>query len=129
MAIKRGNEGLVIAGANTVQQVKSWTMEESAKISNGTVIGDDWEKKAATTKSGNGTFECLWDKADTTGQGSIAVGSEVALTLQPEGATVGDVEYTCQAVITGVSRSGNNDDYIPVSYTWEANGAITEGTV
>ena len=129
MANHKGSEGLVKIGANTVAEVKSWNLNESASTIDTTEIGDSARTKTIGTTEWSGSVDCFWDETDTNGQIAMAVGGSVTLNLYPEGATSADIFYTGTALMTGVSRSAAVDGMVEASFSFEGDGALTEGAV
>lgn len=128
MANHKGSEGSVYVGANAVAELKGWSFEETAEVIDDTTLGDAAKTHQVGTTSASGSIDCFWDETDTNGQGAIAVGSEVTLNMYPEGNTTGDTYYTGSVIITGVNRQAAIDGMVEASYSWTANGAITEST-
>jgi len=130
MATHIGSEGTVKIGANTVAEIKSWSVDETANVADDSSLGDAWATHLAGMNSWAGSLDCHWDETDATGQGALTAGASVTLNLYPEGATAADTYYTGTATVTGISRSvGGNDDVIAVSFSFTGNGALTETTV
>lgn len=128
MANITGVDGLVKIGANTVAELMSFSIEESANTIPDHVLGST----AATFKAGrtswSGSIECNWDETDTTGQGAMTVGATVAITFLPEGATTGDVSLTGTAVIASASKSISDDSIVTQSFSLTGSGALVVGT-
>ena len=59
----------------------------------------------------------------------MTAGSAVTLNLYPEGVDTGDTYATCSAIVTSVSKSASFDGMVEQSFSFEANGAVTWGTV
>ena len=64
-----------------------------------------------------------------TGQGALAVGSEVTLNLYPEGDTSGDTYYTGTAIVTGVSQAVTLDGVISRTINVQFSGGVSTTTV
>lgn len=129
MATFIGNDGVVKIGANTVAEVTSWSLTQGAATADDTALGDTWDSHLVGTANWSGSISCWWDDTDATGQGAMTVGASVSLVLLPEGATVGDAEYTGTATITGIESSGSNNATVTASFSFTGNGALTIGTV
>jgi hypothetical protein len=129
MATHTGNEGVVKIGANTVAEVRSFTVTETAETVDDTVKGDTYRTKKVTFKSWTAEVGVLWDETDTSGQGAMTVGTEVTLNLYPEGDTSGDTYLTGQAIITEREITSDLDGLVEASLSCEGNGALTETTV
>ena len=129
MAVHKGSEGIVKIGANTIAEVKSYSVEENADTIETTSMGDSARTYVPSLTSFSGTIECHWDETDTTGQGAMTIGAEVALNLYPEGDASGDTYYSGTAIITNVSRQAAMDDIVGATYTFQGTGALTLTTV
>jgi len=129
MANHKGSEGVVKVGANTVAEVRDWSLSETADTIEDTTMGDSARTRKAGLTSASGSITCFWDEPDSTGQGAMTVGSEVTLNLYPEGATSGDTYATLSAIITEAGVSASFDGMVEASFSFEANGAVTWGTV
>lgn len=129
MANHTGSEGVVKVGANTVAEVRDWSLSETADTIEDTSMGDSARTRKPGLTSASGSITAFWDEADTTGQGAMTVGAEVTLNLYPEGATSGDTYATLSAIITEVGVSASFDGMVESTFSFEANGAVTWGTV
>jgi hypothetical protein len=129
MANHTGSEGVVKVGANTVAEVRDWSLSETADTIEDTAMGDSARTRKAGLTSASGSISAFWDEADTTGQGAMTVGAEVTLNLYPEGATSGDTYATLSAIITEAGVSASFDGMVEATFSFEANGAVTWGTV
>jgi hypothetical protein len=129
MANHTGSEGVVKVGANTVAEVRDWSLSETADTIEDTSMGDSARTRKAGLTSASGSITAFWDETDTTGQGAMTVGAEVTLNLYPEGATSGDTYATLSAIITEAGVSASFDGMVEATFSFEANGAVTWGTV
>lgn len=128
MATHAGSEGIVKVGANTVAEVRSYSIEESADTLEQTTMGNSARQYRPSLTSWSGSIDVYWDETDTTGQGALTVGSEVTLNVYPEGADTGDTYYTGSCIVTGVSRSGAFDGMVEASISVQGDGALTSAT-
>tara|TARA_R100000353_G_scaffold173734_1_gene140391 strand:+ start:89 stop:478 length:390 start_codon:yes stop_codon:yes gene_type:complete len=129
MATHKGSEGVVKVGTNTVAEVRSYSIDESADVLEDTSMGDSAKTYLASLTSFSGSLDVFWDETDTSGQGALTVGSSVTLNVYPEGADSGDTYYSGTALVTGVSRSGSFDGMVEASITVQGSGALTQSTV
>ena len=129
MATHKGSEGVVKVGANTVAEVRSYSIDESADVLEDTSMGDSAKTYLASLTSFSGSLDVFWDETDTSGQGALTVGSSVTLNVYPEGDSTGDTYYSGTALVTGVSRSGSFDGMVEASITVQGSGALTQSTV
>jgi len=129
MATHKGSEGTVKVGANSVAEIRSYSIEESADTLEDTSMGDSARTYKPSLTSFSGSLDVFWDETDTDGQGALTIGSEVTLNVYPEGDTAGDTYYTGSAIVTGVSRSASFDGLVEASISVQGNGALTPTTV
>lgn len=129
MATHKGSEGIVKVGTNTVAEVRSYSIDESADVLEDTSMGDSAKTYLASLTSFSGSLDVFWDETDTSGQGALTVGSSVTLNVYPEGDSTGDTYYSGTALVTGVSRSGSFDGMVEASITVQGSGALTAATV
>lgn len=129
MATHAGSEGIVKVGANTVAEVRSYSIEESADTLEDTSMGDSARTYLSSLTTWSGSVDVFWDETDTTGQGALTVGSSITLNVYPEGDTVGDTYYTGSCIVTGVSKSGSFDGMVEASISVQGTGALTSTTV
>jgi len=129
MATHIGRDGIVKVGANTVAELRSFSIEETGDTVEDTVMTDTARSFISTLTSFTGSADVYWDETDTNGQGALTVGSSVTIGFYPEGATTGDTYYTGTAIVTGVSRSASFDGMVEASITLQGSGALTASTV
>jgi len=129
MAIHKGSEGVLKVGANTIAEVRSWSIDESAGTIETTVMADAARTYVASKTDFTASMEVFWDEEDTTGQGALTAGAEVTFNVYPEGDTSGDTYYTGSAIVTGISRSADGDSMVTHSISLQGSGGLTETTV
>jgi predicted secreted protein len=128
MATHKGSEGIIKVGANTVAEVKSYSIEETGDTVETTSMGDTARTFTPTLTSWTASVDVFWDETDSTGQGALTIGSEVTLNVYPEGADTGDTYYTGSAIVTGVSISASFDGTVDASISLQGTGALTSST-
>ena len=128
MATHHGKDGTVKVGANTVAEIKSWSLDESADTVEDTAMGDSAKSYIVGTTDASGTLTCHWDETDTSGQGAMTVGASITLNLYPEGANTGDTYATMTALINSVGVSVDMGDIIERSFGFQTTGGVTWGT-
>ena len=128
MATHTGSEGTVKVGANTVAEIRSFSISTSADLAEDTTMGDAWRTHKTTLKSWSGSLDCFWDETDTTGQGAMTEGAEVTLSAYPEGASTGDKYYTGTAIITGLTINSSFDGLVEASFTFQGTGSLSYST-
>jgi len=129
MANHKGSEGTAKIGSDVIAEVKDWSISESAETIDDTTLGDTARTKTVGLTSASGSMTAFWDETDTTGQGAMTVGAEVALKLYPEGATTGDTFASLSAIITEKGVSTTLDGMVETSISFEANGVVTWAAV
>ncbi len=128
MATHKGSEGVIKVGSDSVLEIRSYSIEESADTLEDTSMGDSARTYKPSLTSFSGSLDVFWDETDT-GQSALSIGSEVTLNVYPEGDTAGDTYYSGSAIVTGVSRTGSFDGLVEASISVQGNGALTESTV
>ena len=129
MATHKGSEGTVKVGANSVAEIRSYSIEESADTLEDTSMGDGARTYKPSLTSFSGSLDVFWDESDSSGQGALSIGSEVQLNVYPEGADSGDTYYQGDVIVTGVSRSASFDGLVEASISVQGTGALSELTV
>lgn len=130
MATHTGSEGTVRVGAsNDILEIRSYSIEETADTVEDTSMGDSYRTHKTTLKAWTGTVDVFWDETDTTGQGALTVGSEVAVRFMPEGATGGDTYLSGNAIVTGKTVSASFDGMVESTITLQGTGALTTTTL
>jgi hypothetical protein len=120
MAVHKGSEGYVKVGANTVAEVKDWSLTESAETLDTTSMGDSARTYTPSLTTASGSLAVHYDETDTTGQGAMTVGAEVTLALYVDA----DTYATVSAIITEAGVSSSFDGLVEGSYSFTANGAV-----
>ena len=128
MATHKGSEGVIKVGTDSVLEIRSYSIEESADTLEDTSMGDSARTYKPSLTSFSGSLDVFWDEGDT-GQSALSIGSEVTLNVYPEGDASGDTYYSGSAIVTGVSRTASFDGLVEASISVQGNGALTESTV
>lgn len=129
MTVIHGKNGVVRVGSNSVAKVREFKVEETAETADSSAMGDTYRDHEVGLKSWSGSLSCWLDASDTTGQGALTAGATVALSLQPEGNTSGDIKYSGNATITKVNKKAMLDGICETSFDFQGKGALTPGTV
>ena len=129
MATHAGSEGTVRVGANAVDEIRSYSIEETADTLEDTSMGDAARTYLPSLTTFTGSLDVLWDETNTTGQGALTIGATVTLNLYPEGASSGDIYYTGSAIVTGRTISASYDGLVEMSISVQGTGALTQTTV
>ena len=130
MATHTGSEGTVRVGAtNSILEIRSYSIDETSDTAEGTSMGESYRTFKTTLKAWSGTVDVFWDETDTTGQGALTVGSEVAIRFMPEGTDGGDTYLTGNAIVTGKTVSASFDGMVESTITLQGTGSLTTATV
>jgi predicted secreted protein len=129
MATHKGSEGTVKSGSNTVAEIRSYTITETADVLEDTTMGDASRTYLASLKTFTGSIECFWDETDTNGQMTLDPGSTVTINIYPEGSSSGDVYYTGSVIITEKSITASFDGMVEASFSFQGTGALSETAV
>jgi hypothetical protein len=129
MATHTGSEGTVKVGANTIAEIRSFSIDETGDTLEDTTMGDTARTYKSSLTSFSGSVDVFYDETDTTGQGALTVGAEITINAYPEGDTAGDTYKTGSAIVTGVSLTSSFDGMVESSITFQGNGALTTTTV
>jgi predicted secreted protein len=129
MATHTGSEGTVKVGANTIAEIRSYSVEETADTVEDTAMGDSYRTHKTTLKSWSGSIDVFWDETDTNGQIALTVGSEVTANFYPEGSTSTDAYLTGTAIVTGKTISASFDGMVESTISLQGTGALSASTV
>lgn len=129
MAKVIGRDGVVKVGAVTVAEVVSFSLDETMTPIDDTALNTQTLTYLAGDITRTAQVECHWDKADTTGQGAIDIGSSVTLVLQPEGDTSGDQTLSMTALCTSRGIANERGSVVSRSFGFQVSGAVTVGAV
>lgn len=128
MATHTGSEGTVKVGANTIAEIRSYSIEQTSDTVEDTAMGDSWRTHKTTLKSWTASVDVFWDETDTNGQSALVPGAEVTANFYPEGSTAGDAYFTGTAIVTGKTISASFDGMVESSITLQGTGALTPST-
>ena len=129
MSVVTGAAGKVTADAGTVLELSGFSFDESATAISDTNLNDAAETNKAGRTSWSGSIEVMWDKGDTSGQGVLLIGAEVALIFYPEGSSGGSQKYTGTGLITGRSQAVSDEAIVTQTFSITGNGALVAATV
>jgi predicted secreted protein len=127
MATHTGSEGTIKIGSDTVGEIRSYSISETADTIEDTSMGDVSRTYKTGLKSFTASVDVFWDEADT-GQTALSVGSSVTLNVYPEGATTGDKYFSGSAIVTGLTVTGSFDGMVEASLTLQGTGALSLST-
>jgi predicted secreted protein len=127
MATHTGSEGTIKVGSDTVGEIRSYSISETADTIEDTSMGDSFRTYKTGLKSFSGSVDVFWDETDA-GQTALSVGSSVTFNVYPEGATTGDKYFTGTALVTGLTVNGSSDGMVEASLTLQGTGALSLST-
>ena len=127
MATHTGSEGTMKVGSTTVGELRSYTLDQSADTIEDSSMGDSTRTYKVGLKAWSGSASLFFDETDS-GQTALALGTEIALKVYPEGASSGDKYYYGQAIITGSNVSASFDGMVEAEVTFTGTGVLTLGT-
>lgn len=123
-----GNDGVVMAGANAVGNLREWSLDISGDEIDVPAMGDTARQRLPGKPNVQGTITVWYDDADA-GQGALTQGSSVALELRPRGDGSGLPEFTLStARILSENYRGAVDAGLEVSYNFVSD-ALPDRTV
>jgi hypothetical protein len=128
MATHTGSEGTIKIGANTLGELRSFSLETTAETIEDTSMGDASRTYKVGLKTFTGTASVFFDETDTA-QPSLVAGAEITLNVYPEGASSGDTYYTGSAIVTGRTINSSFDGMVEAEISFQGTGALTESTV
>jgi hypothetical protein len=130
MAKIHGKNGVVKVASTAVAEVTNWTLTQTTETARSDSMGDDWQEHLIGKKAATGSVTCRLDPANSTGQGALEAGGNVALKLYPGPDTAANREYDiASATITNMSVNADQDDVVSVSFDFHVNGALVIGAV
>ena len=127
MATHTGSEGTLKVGANTIGEIKSFSLTQSSDTVEDTSMGETARTYKPSLTAFSGSVDVFWDELDT-GQLALTVGSTVTFSAYPEGATAGDKYYTGTAIVTGFTVNAAFDGMVEASITLQGTGALSFST-
>jgi predicted secreted protein len=128
MAVHIGRDGVIKVGGNSVANLRSFSIEQTADTVEDTVLGVADRTYKTTLKSFTGSADVYWDETDTA-QNALDVGESVTIQFYPEGADSGDTYFQGTALVTGVTRSSSFDGMVEASISIQGSGALSKTTV
>ena len=128
MATHTGSEGTIKIGANTLGELRSFSLETTAETIEDTSMGDTSRTYKVGLKTFTGTASVFFDETDTA-QPSLVAGAEITLNVYPEGASSGDTYYTGSAIVTGRTINSSFDGMVEAEISFQGSGALAEQTV
>lgn len=128
MATTKGKEGVVTIGAETLGELRSFEVTETANEVDTSTMGSDWTGVDSTQSSWKASANMFFDPNDTA-QGLMVIGAKVAVEFYPQGNTTGLVRQTGTALVTSIGRPQAHDNIIERNIELTGDGALTTATV
>ncbi len=110
-------------------EIRSFSIDETMDTLEDTAMGDTARTYKASLKNFTGSIDVFFDDTDTSGQGSLTVGSSVTVNFQMEGSENGAHLLTGTALVTGRTINSSFDGMVEASLSLQGSGALTETTV
>lgn len=127
MATHTGSEGTLKVGNNTIGEIRSFSISESADTLEDTSMGDAARTYKSSLTTFTGSVDVFWDELDA-GQVALVVGASVTFSAYPEGATAGDKYYTGTAIVTGLTVNSSFDGMVEASISLQGTGVLALAT-
>ena len=127
MATHTGSEGTIKIGANTLGELRSFSLETTGDTIETSNMGTTARTYKAGLTAWSGTASLFWDELDTA-QNALTTGAEITIAVYPEGASTGDKYYTGTAIVTGKSVSASFDGLVESSISFQGTGALSFST-
>ena len=132
MATIRGNSGVMELGA-ALAQITSYTLDTTQDTAESSAMGATGRTYIKTMHGYSGSADFVLEGGTDTPQFDTIVamdfstdtGETAAFKLYPEGDASGNVEYTGDAIITGVSYTAAFDGIVTGSVTFQGTGDLT----
>ena len=129
MATHTGSEGTVKVGANSIAEIRSFSIEETAETLEDTTMGQTARTYKSSLTSFTATIDALWSEDDTDGQDALAIGAEVTFGVYPEGDTTGDVFLSGVGIVNSKPINSSYDGLVETSFSLQGTGVLTKSTV
>jgi hypothetical protein len=123
-----GKDGTVKVGGNTVAEIRSASISETADTVEDTVIGDSWKTRQVTQKDWKATLEVFWDETDTA-QNALTIGASVTFATYPEGAGSGATYCTGTGLVTSREIKYTHNGLVEATLQVDGTGALSWTTV
>ena len=128
MAKTVARNGVVEIGGAAVAEIMSITVDETMEPIRSDSLTDTAQSNESGDTSWTAQMECMWDKADATGQEAMTIGASVSISFLPEGAGTGNTELTGSALVTNRGIANSKQSMVTQSFSVVGNGALAYGT-
>ncbi len=124
MAPLAGYGGKVVISAATVAEIGKWSMDAGRGLKESGAFGDAWEESIALRGKWSGSFEGLFDPADTNGHVALKTaalnGTTVSLKLY-----INDTNYYSGTAYVELSTGADVGDAVTASYKFTGSGTLS----
>ena len=127
MGIHKSSVGVIKVGSDTVAEIKSYNLEESAETIETTNLGASAKTFTSGTTSFSGSMDAYWDETDTA-QLAMTAGAEITISIYPEGTATGAKYKTGSVVIDSITIEGSQDDMVATSFSFTGDGVLSDST-
>lgn len=121
MANYKGSEGFVKIGANTVAEIRDWSLTMSADTIEDTVMGETVRTFKSSLTTATGSVTAYYDDTDSNGQALMDAGDTPTLLLYFDS----DSYYSVPAIITERGVSSSFDGMVETTFSFQASAAVT----
>lgn len=119
-----GSAGIVTIAGQTLGEIRSFTIEETADTIDDTSMGDTHRSYKSSLKSFTASIDALFDEDDV-GQAEFTIGASVACVFRSEGTGSGLMERSGTGIVTGISINQSYDGLVETSFTLQGTGQLS----
>jgi predicted secreted protein len=120
----KGSAGVVTIAGQTLGEIRSFTIEESADTIEDTSMGDTHKSYLSSLKGFTASIDALFDEDDV-GQAEFTIGTSVACVFRSEGTGTGKMERSGTGIVTGISINQSYDGLVETSFTLQGTGELS----
>jgi hypothetical protein len=129
MAFVHGKDSFISVDASDISSYTDGvTHDRSVDTAETSAFGDDDKTFIAGLEDGSFSLNGHWDATAAAALAACFDGGVVAMVYGPAGNTGGNVEYTCNALITNYSETSGVADRVNWSASFQRTGALTKDT-
>jgi predicted secreted protein len=120
----KGSAGIVTIAGQTLGEIRSFTIEETADTIEDTSMGDTHKSYKDSLKGFTASIDALFDEDDV-GQAEFTIGASVACVFRSEGEGSGLMERSGTGIVTGISINQSYDGLVETSFTLQGTGELS----
>jgi hypothetical protein len=129
MTTYRGNSGVLKLATNAVAELTGFTISTTIGMLDDTAQGDTARTHMDDgLPDFSGSMRGHYYPGDTSGQGAVVEGAELAGEFSPIGTTNGLVKLSGNIIITGMTITSDNGAVVGFEATFQGTGGLTRGT-